>query len=169
MSLLLPETGLLFWMLLAFGVVFFVLAKYGWPVISRMVDKRSDYINNSVIAAEETYRKLEDVRLQSEALIAEAHRKQLEILHEASDLKKKLLEDARIQALKEANQIVEEGKLSIQKEREEALREIRNQVTTLSVDIAAKILRQQLSDSESQQQLVQRILDESVNGENIKN
>ena len=98
MSLLVPETGLLFWMLLAFGVVFFVLAKYGWPVIVGMVEKRSDFINESVRVAEEAKLQLDNIKATSDAIINEARQKQMEILQQAAEMKEKMIEDAKTKA-----------------------------------------------------------------------
>jgi len=160
MSLLLPETGLLFWMLLAFGVVFFVLAKYGWPVILGMVEKRSDFINSSVKVAEEAHRQLEGIKETSANIIAEAHKKQLEILQEASQLKNKMLDDAKGQAMQEADKIARQAQQAIQKEKEDALKEIRKEVAVLSLEIAEKVLRQKLDNQGEEAKLVEKLLSE---------
>ena len=84
MGLLLPESGLLFWMLLSFGVVFAVLAKYGFPVITRMVEERRAYVEQSLQAAQEANDQLAQVKAQSEALLQSAREQQMKILNEAS-------------------------------------------------------------------------------------
>ena len=160
MSLLLPETGLLFWMLLAFGVVFFVLAKYGWPVILGMVEKRSDFINSSVRVAEEAHRQLEGIKETSANIIAEARKKQLEILQEAAHLKNKMLDDAKEQATLEADKIACQAQQAIQKEKEDALKEIRKEVAVLSLEIAEKIIRQKLDNQSEEAKLVEKLLNE---------
>ena len=160
MSLLLPETGLLFWMLLAFGVVFFVLAKYGWPVILGMVEKRSDFINSSVRVAEEAHRQLEGIKETSANIIAEARKKQLEILQEAAHLKNKMLDDAKEQATQEADKIAYQAQQAIQKEKEDALKEIRKEVAALSLEIAEKVLRQKLENKDEEAKLVEKLLNE---------
>jgi len=160
MSLLLPETGLLFWMLLAFGVVFFVLAKYGWPVILGMVEERSDFINSSVRVAEEAHRQLEGIKATSENIIAEARKKQMEILQEASHLKNKMLDDAKEQAVQEADKIARQAQQAILKEKEDALKEIRKEVAVLSLEIAEKVLRQKLENQGEEAKLVEKLLNE---------
>jgi len=160
MSLLLPETGLLFWMLLAFGVVFFVLAKYGWPVILKMVEERSDFINSSVKVAEEAHRQLEGIKATSANIISEAHKKQLEILQEAAHLKNKILDDAKEQATLEADKIARQAQQAIQKEKEDALKEIRKEVAVLSLEIAEKVLRQKLDNQSEEAKLVEKLLSE---------
>ena len=160
MSLLIPETGLLFWMLLAFGVVFFVLAKFGWPAIVDMVEKRSNFINESVRVAEEAKLQLENIKATSDKIIAEAHQKQMEILQEAADMKSKLIEDAKTKASAEAEKIIESARISIQKEKDDAMKDVRNQVISLSIDIAEKVVRQKLSDQKEQIALVEKLMDE---------
>ncbi len=83
MTLLTPDFGLLFWMLISFGIVFGILARFGFPVITRMVDKRRDYIRKSLEVADEAHRKLKTVNTESERILDEAHRRQAEILRAA--------------------------------------------------------------------------------------
>jgi F-type H+-transporting ATPase subunit b len=160
MSLLLPETGLLFWMLLAFGVVFFVLAKFGWPVILGMVEQRSDFINSSVRVAEEAHRQLENIKATSDNIIADARKKQLDILQEAAVLKNKMLDDAKEQAVQEADKIARQARQTIQKEKNDALKEIRKEVAALSLGVAEKVLRQKLANEGEEARLVEKLLDE---------
>ena len=160
MSLLVPETGLLFWMLLAFGVVFFVLAKYGWPVIVGMVEKRSDFINESVRVAEEAKLQLDNIKATSDAIINEARQKQMEILQQAAEMKEKMIEDAKTKAAAEAEKIIESARISIQKEKNEAMKDVRSQVVALSLDIAEKVVRQKLSDQKEQIILIEKLMDE---------
>ncbi|MDR0874046.1 MAG: F0F1 ATP synthase subunit B [Prevotellaceae bacterium] len=160
MSLLLPETGLLFWMLLAFGVVFFVLAKFGWPVILGMVEERSDFINSSVRVAEEAHRQLENIKATSDNIVAEARKKQLDILQEAAVLKNKMLDDAKAQAVQEADKVARQARQAIQKEKDDALKEIRKEVAALSLGVAEKVLRQKLANEGEEAHLVEKLLDE---------
>jgi F-type H+-transporting ATPase subunit b len=160
MSLLIPETGLLFWMLLAFGVVFFVLAKYGWPAIVNMVEERSNFINNSVKIAEEAHLQLENIKLTSDNILSETRQKQMDILQEGSALRAKMIDEAKEQANANAEKIIASARLEIQKERDLALGDIRRQVAELSLEIAGKIVRQQLGNNEEQRKLVEKLLEE---------
>ena len=94
MSLLLPDSGLLFWMLLSFGVVFVVLAKYGFPVITKMVEGRKTYIDQSLEVAREANAQLSKLKEESEALIAAANKEQGRILREAMHERDKIIVDA---------------------------------------------------------------------------
>ena len=84
MSLLVPDSGLLFWMLLSFGIVFFVLAKYGFPVIVKMVNERKEYIDRSLVVAKEANEQLANLKAEGETIMAKAHEEQARILNEAA-------------------------------------------------------------------------------------
>ena len=128
MSLLMPETGLVFWMLLAFGIVFFILAKFGWPVITGMVEKRSNFINDSVKAAEEANKQLENIKIETEAILAKAQQEQMRILNEASELRNQIIQDAKENALVESQKIIEDAKRQIQIEKEKSLNEMKGPI-----------------------------------------
>ena len=136
MSLLLPESGLLFWMLLSFLVVFVVLAKYGFPVIVKMVEERKAYIDHSMEVAREANEKFSKLKEDTEALIASANKEQGRIVREAMLEREKIIADARKQAETVAQKELDEVRKQIQQEKEEAIRAIRRQVAELSVDIA---------------------------------
>ena len=106
MSLLLPDTGLLFWMLLAFGVVFFVLYKYGFPIITSMIDARKQYIDNALKGAKEANEKIANIEQQCNGLLEEARQKQVEILREATAAREQIIQEAREKADAETAKIV---------------------------------------------------------------
>jgi ATP synthase F0 subcomplex B subunit len=160
MSLLLPDSGLLFWMLLSFGVVFVVLAKYGFPVITKMVEGRKTYIDQSLEVAREANAQLSKLKEESEALIAAANKEQGRILREAMHERDKIIVEARKQAEAAAQKELDEVKKQIQQEKEEAIRDIRRQVAVLSVDIAEKIIRKNLDEKHEQMEMIDRMLDE---------
>lgn len=160
MSLLLPDSGLLFWMLLSFGVVFVVLAKYGFPVITKMVEGRKTYIDQSLEVAREANAQLSKLKEESEELIAAANKEQGRILREAMHERDKIIVEARKQAEVAAQKELDEVKKQIQQEKEEAIRDIRRQVAVLSVDIAEKIIRKNLDEKHEQMEMIDRMLDE---------
>ena len=139
MSLLLPDSGLLFWMFLSFGIVFVILAKYGFPVIIKMVEGRKTYIDQSLEVAREANAQLSKLKMEERDKIVHEARKQAEIA-----------------AQKELDAV----KQQIQIEKDEAIRDIRRQVAVLSVDIAEKVLRKSLEDKEAQMGMIDRMLDE---------
>jgi len=166
MSLLVPDTGLLFWMILSFGIVFFVLAKYGFPVIIKMVEGRKVYIDQSLEVAREANEQLSKLKAESEALVAAANREQGRIMKEAMEEREKIIYDARKQAEVAAQKELNEAKKQLQIEKDEAIREIRRQVAVLAVDISEKVIRKNLSKEEEQMEMIDRMLDEIISKRN---
>ena len=163
-SILTPDLGLLFWMLLAFLVVFWVLAKYGFPAIVNMVDERNKFIDESLRKAHEAQERLANIEKEGESILQEARAKQAQILKEAAESRDAIVEQAQEKARAEGARLMEEAKTAIEQEKKAAIADIRKQVADLSVDIAEKVLRQNLKDDKSQMDLIDRMLDEvSVN------
>lgn len=160
MSLLTPEIGLLFWMIVAFGVVFFVLAKFGFPIITQMVDERKKYIDESLEAAREANEKLAKIQEESAAMLKQAQEKQSQILAEAMEMRKQIVEKAETEATAAGQKIIAEARQQILAEKEDAIRDIRRQVGELSVQVAEKVLRQTLSTDKEQMAMIDRMLDE---------
>lgn len=159
-SILTPDLGLLFWMMLAFLVVFFVLAKFGFPAITGMVDKRKAYIDESLRKAHEANEKLANIQAEGERLLQEARERQAQILKDAAASRDSIVSQAQATARDEGARILSEAKMQIEAEKQNAIRDIRAQVATLSVSIAEKILREQLSGDAQQMQYVDKLLDE---------
>jgi F-type H+-transporting ATPase subunit b len=147
-------------MVIAFGVVFVILAKYGFPVIVKMVEDRKAYIDQSLEVAREANVKLADLKAEGEAIVAAANKEQGRILKEAMAEREKIIHQAREAAEKTAQKELAALKEQIQREKEEAIRDIRRQVAALSVDIAEKVLRKSLADKEAQMGMIDRMLDE---------
>lgn len=163
MSLLLPDSALLFWMTLVFGIVFVVLAKYGFPVIIQMVEGRKTYINESLEVAREANAQLVKLKEAGDAIVAAANKEQGRIMKEAMQERDKIIHEARKQAGIAAQKELDEVKLLIRLEKEEAIRDIRRQVALLSVDIAEKVLRKNLNENQEQMEMIDRMLDEVLN------
>ena len=170
MSLLLPDGGLLFWMTIVFLVVFFILWRWGFPSIIKMVNERKNYIDESLAKAEEANLRLANIQKQGEELLMEAREKQAQILREASQTRDTIVEQAQEKAHEESARILSEAKAEIESQKQAAIRDIRTQVAELSVQIAEKILRKQLTTSAEQAQLIDSLLDEvaSSNGTESK-
>lgn len=160
MSLLTPDFGLLFWMILSFAIVFGILAKFGFPVITKMVDERHDYIRQSLDAADEANKKLENIRQESESILNEARVRQSEIIKKAMTESDEIAKKAKENALLEGKKQLAEAMRQIEVEKQKAINDIRSQVAMLSVDIAEKVLRNELNQPESQLALISKLLDE---------
>lgn len=160
MSLLLPDMGLLFWMLLAFVVVFLVLRKYGFPVIVRMVDERKKLIDDSLREAEDTRKRVERIQQESDAILNEARGKQTAMLREMETLRQQLVEEARQAARQEGQRMMEETKRLVEEQKERAMDEMRQEVAKLAVAVAEKIVRKEVANDSQQMELVDKMLDE---------
>lgn len=159
-SILTPDLGLLFWMLFAFVVVFFVLAKYGFPVMINMVEGRKKYIDESLMKAHEASERLENIKQEGEKIIQEARQKQAEILKESLDTRDAIVAQAQEKARLESSRLVEEARKEIETERQNAINSIKKQVAEISVEIAQKVLLTQLSTEKEQMELIDRMIDE---------
>ena len=142
MGLLQPEAGLLFWMTLAFAVVFILLAKFGFPVILRSIDSRKEFIDSSLDAAREAERKLASLRAEADAT------------------REQLLREARRKADEEGERIVAAARAKAEAEREAILQDARHQVALLSIAVTEKMLRAKLDDEQAQTRLAEAMPDE---------
>ena len=166
MSLVTPDFGLLFWMTLIFAIVFFLLAKWGFPAITGMVEKRADRIEESIEKARKAENLLAEMSERNAAMIEETRTEQSRILREAAQARDAIVSQAKQQAQEEASKIMKHARTQIAVEKETALMDIRSQVASLSVDVAEKILREKLSDNKTQMDLINRMVDELSRSEN---
>ena len=155
-----PESGLLFWMTIIFAIVFFVLAKFGFPVITGMVEKRSRRINESLEAARVAEEAIENLNRTREQLLTETRTEQDRLMKEAAAERDLFMQQAREQAREEADRILTEAREKIRQEKEDALRDIRREVAVVSMAVAEKVLRKELSSVKGQQELLDRLVEE---------
>ena len=160
MNLMLPDSGLLFWMTIIFAIVFFILAKFGFPIITGMVDKRTKRIDEAIAAARKAEESLAGLAQEQERLLEEAKAEQARILQEAASQRDNMIAQAQEQAREEAKKIMDEAKARIQEEKEAALRDVRKEVALLSVTIAEKVVRKELSTDKGQMELIDRMIDD---------
>ena len=159
-SILTPDFGLFFWMLVAFLVVFLLLAKFGFPVITGMVEERKNFIDESLRKAHEAQERLANIEKEGESILQEAREKQAQILKEAAETRDAIVEQAQTKARSEGARLLDEAKAAIEQEKKAAIADIRQQVAALSVEIAEKVLRQNLKDDKAQMDLIDRMLDD---------
>ena len=161
MSLITPDFGLLFWMVVIFGIVFFLLAKCGFPVSTKAVQTRSDHIADSLKAADEAQARLAGLAEEQAKMIEETRLEQSRILKEASESRERIIAQAQQEAAAEAAKLLEHDKVEIAAERESAIRDIRRQVAMISVEVAEKIVRKDLDKGDGQLALLDRLVDEA--------
>lgn len=169
MSLITPDFGLLVWMTLIFGIVFFVLAKWGFPMITGSVEKRAARIGDSIKAAKEAEERLRNLAEEQSRMIEETRQEQSRILKEAAASRDNIVEQAKVQAREEASRILDQARTQIAAEKESALRDVRKEVALLSVSVAEKVLKTSLSDGSEQSALVDRLVDEVSSSKDLKN
>lgn len=160
MELFTPEIGLVFWMFVAFILLFIVLAKWGWPVIIKMMDQRANTIDQGVEDARKAKEQLDNARAEAQTYVKEAQARQAEMLREAAKMKTDIIEEARREAQNAAKKEMDAAKVAIEQARKEAELSFRNEVGRFSIDIAEKMMRERMSNDKAQTELVNKLLDE---------
>ncbi|HXC06257.1 MAG TPA: F0F1 ATP synthase subunit B [Bacteroidia bacterium] len=160
MELVKPTIGLLFWMLVSFGIIFWILKKFAWKPILGMLKEREDSISEALNSAEKAKKEMEALQSNNEKLLAEARNQRDIMLKEAREIREQMISEAKGAAQKEADKLLKGARESIQSEKNAAIAEMKSQVATLSIQIAEKILKEELSSSEKQKTLVKSLLNE---------
>lgn len=160
MDLLIPSSGLLFWMTITFFVVLGILWKWGFPAITDMVRERKAFIDESLQKAHEANDRLANIQQEGESILHEARGEQARILKEAADTRDAIVGKAQEKAKAEGARLISEAKAEAESERQNAINDIRAQVAQLSVKIAEKVLREKLSTDKAQMDFIDRLLDE---------
>ena len=158
MELVKPAFGLVFWMLVSFGIIFFLLKKFAWPVILTALDERERSISDALNAAQKAKEEMAGLKADNESLLQEARNQRDLILKEAREAKDSIIGEAKIKATEESDRLRRIAREEIQNEKMAAITELKNQVAILSIQVAEKVIRQQLSTDEKQKQLVQELL-----------
>ena len=161
MELIRPSFGLIFWMLIGFGIFFFILAKYVWPIITQGIASRNKKIQDQLDEAERVHAELENLNLMHEQMLAQAKTERDDILNEARAISEKLKEDAKLKADAEAQSIIADAKQAIQMEKMKAITDLKNEIANFSINIAEKIMTEELSDKERQEKLIEKWVDET--------
>jgi F-type H+-transporting ATPase subunit b len=160
MELVTPGIGLIFWMTLSFGIVFFLLKKFAWTPILSMIKEREKSIEDALKAAEMAKEDLKLFQTQNEKLKNEARAERDELLKEARELRDKTIAEAKEKANEEANKILIAAKAEIIAEKTAAMNDIKTQVASLSVEIAERVIKAELANDDKQKKLVQSLLEE---------
>jgi F-type H+-transporting ATPase subunit b len=160
MELIKPAFGLIFWMSLSFLTLLFILKKFAWKPILDMLHERENNIAEALNTAKKAREEMATLKADNERLINEARLERDKMLREARDTKDAIIAEAKGKAQQEANKILNQTRETIQTEKNAALTELKNQVASMSVEIAEKILRAELSNDEKQKSLMQNMLKE---------
>ena len=158
MDLITPEIGLFFWQTIVFLVLLFLMAKFAWKPILSSIKNREESINDALASAENARKEMQNLRSDNEQLMKEARAERDAILREARELKEKVIADASEEAKVKADKIVVDAMRSIELEKQSAMAELKNHVAELSVEIAEKIVRKELSGKNEQHQMIEKMI-----------
>lgn len=164
MELFTPDFGLIFWMVVGFGILFLILWKFAWPVILKSVDERANLIDKGVEYAQDAKQQLDNARAEADKYMQQARAQQTEMLRDADKMKTQIIEQARTAAQAEAQKVMEAARKSIELQQKEAEQQFRSQVGTFALEIARKVVKKQLEDPKAQSKLVNTYLDEMQDG-----
>ena len=161
MGLVVPDTGLLFWMIISFSITFWLLAKFAWKPIMKSLKDREDTIDNSLKAAKQARVEIAELKENNKKVLFEARAERDDLLQEAKEIKDKIIRKAEQEAKERSNKIVEDARVQIESEKQKALSELKSKVADLSVDISEKILRKELANKDEQNDYINNLVNEA--------
>jgi F-type H+-transporting ATPase subunit b len=150
--------GLFVWQSLIFIGLVFLLKKFAWKPILDAVNEREEGIKNALLSAENAKKEMQNLKSDNEKLVAEARLERDAMMKEAREIKEKMINDAKAEAQAQGLKMIEQAKASIESEKNAAMAEIKNQVSTLSIEIAEKLLKDELANKDAQTKLVEKML-----------
>jgi len=159
MGIVTPDLGLIFWMTLSFGILLFILTKFAWIPILATLHEREKSIENSLHEADKAREEMKTLKAHNEELLRQAKEERDIILKDARNIRDNIIEESKQKANQEYNRIIEAAKESIHYEKMQAITELKNQIATLSIDIAEKILKEELANKTAQKQHIDKMID----------
>ncbi len=160
MGFMTPAIGTIFWMLVIFGIAFWVLKKFAWKAILDGLKEREESISKALLSAEDAKKEVASIKANQENIIDNAKKEKDEILKEARVMKEQILSEAKINAQQEASKIIEQAKVAIQVERKAAINEMKKEIAELSIQIASKVIAKELDSNKEQETLVNNLLND---------
>jgi len=153
--------GLFFWQMLIFVGLILLLKKFAWKPILDAVNEREEGIKQALLSAKNAKEEMQNLKSDNEKLIAEARVERDAMMKEAREIKDKMINDAKSEAQAQGLKMIEQAKAAIESEKNAAVADLKNQVASLSIEIAEKVLKSELSDKASQTQLVEKMLSDA--------
>ncbi len=160
MDLITPEFGLVIWMIISFGIVLFILKKLAWKPILKAIEQRENTIENSLQSAKHAKEEMSKVKADNEKILEQAKIERNNIINEGREIKEKIVNDARDEATKETQSIIDDARRTINNEKLAAIEEMKTQIVELSVNIAEKVISNNLKNDEAQRDYIKKTLDE---------
>lgn len=162
MDLVTPEFGLIFWTLITFLALLFILKKFAWKPILSAVSEREQGIRDALASAVEARKEMENLQADNERILKEARVEREAMLKEARELKNKMIDDAKQDAKLEASKLITQAQAAIEAEKKATIADLKSQVAKISISIAEKVVREELSNTEKQEKLVESMLDNTT-------
>lgn len=160
MGLMIPETGLLIWMLITFLILLFLLTKFAWKPIMKMIKEREKSIEDALASAENAKAEMNNLKAENEKILQEARNERDKMIKEAREIREQMIAEAKNKAKTEGEKLLQMAREGIQNEKMAAITELKNQVAQLSIDIAEKIIARELSSENKQKELIGDMLKE---------
>jgi F-type H+-transporting ATPase subunit b len=160
MDLITPEYGLFVWQVVVMIILIFLLTKFAWKPVMKAVGEREASINDALVSAEKAKEEMANLKADNEKLLQQARAERDEMLKEAQQMKKTIIEEATEDANEKAERILDKAQITIESEKKQALAEIKYQVAELSVQIAETVVKKQLDNKDEQMTLVNKMLDD---------
>ncbi len=161
MELLTPAIGLLFWMVLVFGILVFALKKFAWKPILSALKEREDSIESALKMAEDTRAEMAKLKADNDKILAEARAERDKVIREAKNAADNLVSEAKERAIVESNKIIADARESIQQEKAALVAQMKKDMVSFSIEIAEKVIRKELADIKSQEALVSNLISEA--------
>ena len=161
MDLITPEFGLVFWTLITFFILLVILKKFAWRPILGAVSEREEGIKNALASAENARIEMENLQSDNERILKEARLEREVMLKEARELKNKIIDDAKEEAKRQSDKLVRQAQETILREKKAAISDLKAEVAKVSISIAEKVIRGELSDADKQEMLVKSMLDDN--------
>ena len=158
MDLVTPDVGLLFWTFISFAILFFLLKKFAWKPIVGTVNDREKSIKEALASAEAAKLEMQNLTADNERILQEARAEREGMMKEAREIKTKMIADAKDEAKESADKMITQAQAAIESEKKAAVAELKSQVASLSIEIAEKVMKSELSDTDKQLKLVEDML-----------
>ena len=157
MELLLPKLGLIVWTVLAFAIVFFILAKYAWKPILKSLNEREKNISDSILSADKVRAEMAELKSENEVLLSKAREERAIMMREAKETRDKIIMESKEQARQQTNKIVADAQATINQQKMAAITDLKNQVGNLVLEVSEKVLRRELSNKEEQEKYIKQL------------
>ena len=154
MELLLPKLGMMVWTLIAFGIVFFILAKYAWKPIVGSLQERQNNIDDAILSAEKVRQEMSELKSENEELLAKAREERSQMMRDAKETRDSIIAEAREQAKDEMNKIVADAQAVIHQQKMAAITDLKNQIGNLVLEVSEKVIRRELSSQTEQEKYI---------------